>query len=82
MHTPKSFDAHTVVTVRRSLWLSVTLTDEFIGVFSFASFLPQYLIRAMFVGEDIVVTCIWLEDANLRDETLQERVGFLRYPSF
>ena len=46
----KLVEATTVVHARRSSWSRVTDTDEFNGRFSFVSRLPQYLMRAMFVG--------------------------------
>lgn len=52
----KSLPAVTVVTVRKSAWLIVMLTDELMGRLSLLSRLPQYLITAMFVGL-ATVTC-------------------------
>ena len=51
-------EAVTVVTVRRSRWLRVRETEELIGTFCLASRFPQYLITAMFVGEETVARTI------------------------
>ena len=59
----KDLEAVTVVVVRRSRWLIVTDTDELIGVLSRASALPQYLITAMFVGDE---TVSWMAPSAVR----------------